>query len=671
MKSLTQKKSIWIPLAVMAVTGVLLLIYIFSGAPYHVYTKNPGQNETLFFSDPGELVEQVFYLPDQAESISAIMITFGREHGTSARGTATVCLYEDDVLIGQWTCNTRFLIDEFYKTFRLEKPAAANDGSTWRITISDDFEDKEYIGVGTSFYSDQPPIVKNGEVIENQSLSFRAVYTMTSQTQRVLFSFVIFLCAGMLCILFSLYPGICRRGYSKDITRIVWTCAVITMCLFAILYQHDDGTRITRWGIHFLDAVRNGQLRNYGQYLEEVYEISNYNVLVHLLTGVLVLPLYIVDRLFHLRLSIELFDYWRKIFLVLFLIQSADLIRKIGKELGFSEEIGNVLGILYMISPSALWGNLSLGQIDCISLYFILLFAYEMLKKRHERAFFWLSVSIVIKEFGLFFVAAPLFAAAAGRGRYKKIAACGAALFFLPVTSKILARTYFIDYAEYAAYSERDWGHIARLFDSGFSETSYFLAVLLIICFLCYYKARHSTFSAEDAILAGTGIAFAFQVFAHQNPQWILYTSLFLLLGSFYVCGREDILCLLPFFQIGAYLFCMFYFRYNSDTVLLKVGIVGQTFRHNDNFYSFYDYARWLFPGYYDRFTSVGKTLLSASIIAAFILFLRSRKRKELIDRNRFGDSRFLAVLVPLLFAIHFAVVISSFVMYFGLIIPY
>lgn len=666
-----RKKLFVIPLLIILGTGILLAVYLFSGLPYRVCTENLRMDQSLYFSTPAEEISQAFTIPDQAEDLSAVMIAFDRkQEKTPARGTLTVRLYEDGSLIREWTDDTRFLIGGCYRTYRLEKPVSVRAGSAWKVTVTDDFSEGEAVAVVTGPEEEREPLTVDGEPLEGRSLCFRAVYTMTSALQRGILAFLIFLSVCILVILCCRIPDIRRNGYDEKNTGILWACAVILLCLFAFLYQHDDGLRITHWGIHFLEALQNGRLRNYGAYLEEICEISNYNIAVHMLTAVFLLPLYLADKLFRLQISMPLYDYWRKLFLILFLTASAKLIGKIGKELGFSEETGNVLGILYLVSPSALWGNLGLGQTDCVSICFMLMFMYDMVKKRPLRASFWLSVSVVIKSFPLFFMAAPLLAAALGARKYREILACGAVFQFLPVTAAVLSRTFFRDYAAYAAFSERDWDHIARLFDVSAAGTSCFLLALLLACAFCFYRARHSSVSEADFLLASSAVVFAFLIFVHPNPQWILYPSLFMLLGAYFVCDREDILFILPFFQTGAFLFCMFWYQGNSDTILLRLGILGRLFPLWNNDFSFFEYAKYLFPGYYAHFAAVGKTLLSGSVITAFVLFLRSRKMADRIDRDSFGSRLVPAVVIPLLFAVNLAVVICSFIMSFALLLP-
>ena len=623
-----------------------------------------------YFSSPEETVSQAFTLPDDAEGLSAVSIAFGRDREKiPARGTLTVRLYEDNTQTGEWTEDTRFLISAHYKTFRFGKPVPVHAGSTWRITVTDDFTDGEGIAVRTGTDAGLEPLTADGGSPEGQSLCFRAVYTRTSMLQRGVLALVIFLAVCILTVLFSRIPDVCRNGYSEKTLNMVRICAVILMCLFAFLYQHDDGLRITRWGTCFLEALQSGRLRDFGRYLEEVFEISNYSIFVHMITAVFVLPLWIAEKLFRLQISIYLYDSWRKVFLILFLAGSARLIPKIGKKLGFSETAGEVLGILYLLSPAALWGNLAMGQIDCISVFFILLFLYDMAGKRHERAFFWLSVSVVIKEFPLLFIAAPLLAAALGARKYRKILTCGAAFQFLPVLSAVLSRTFFRDYAAYAAFSGRDWDHISRLFDASPAENSCFLLVLLAVCGFCFFKARHSAFTEADFFLASSAAVFAFLIFVEQNPQWILYPSLFLLLGAFFTRGWEDLLWILPVFQIGTFAYCMFRFRGNADTIMLQLGIVGRMFGFSHNCCSFYDYAKHLLPGVYGHFAAVGKTMLSGCVITAFALFLRSRKHTGETDGDTTGSRRVQAVVIPVLFAVSLAFVVCSLLMYFALVI--
>ncbi len=665
------KRAFRVFLAVAAAAAVLLAVYVFSGAPYHVYSDFPDPSDFLQLSSADDVVEQDFSLPSEAEGLSAVSVCF-RTEGNNPRGTVSVSLFENGTPAGQWEYDARFLEDRSYRTFRLDKTLPASPESTYRIRISytadSDAASDNGIYVGAGFSSGSESLEKNGTALSGQAICFRCIYTQSSVFQRLLLAVLLFLAVCIIGLLIVLYPNIRKNGCNAFNTRIVWTCAVILMCLFAFLYQHDDGVRITSWGKLFLDAVGNGSIRHYARYLEEVYEISNYNIVVHIMTAVFILPLYLVDKLLRLQLDAAFFDYWRKIILLFFLIRSADLMKKITVRLGFSEEAGNVLGILYLISPAVLWGNLGMGQIDCIAVYFILLFILQMLCGRPERAFFWLSVSFVIKAFPLLFIGLPCLAAALGAKRFKKILTCGASFILLPALSAVLSRTFFIDYAAYASLSEWDWGHIDRLFDVSMVHTSLFLLALLLVCFYCFYKARHSALTASDNILAPAAAAFAFLLFVEQNPQWILYTSLFLLLCALFFNRRSDLLWMLPVFVLGAFVYVLFRFQHNSDTIMLAMGWVGQTTELYNHSLTFYDFAQSWFPGYYTWFAYVGKTILCGCAAAAFVLFCRGAKHPEAIDREKFGGNHALAVVLPILFAMYFLVLISSVVMYFALI---
>ena len=660
--------SFWAGLILLLLSFVALPFYVASGSTYTVFTESQSFDEALQFHNGKDVFRQRISVPEDASSISALMIGLA----TNARinfGTVNVSLCEDDEVVYQWHLDTRYIEDLTYQTVKFPKPYKVDKEKEYSFVLSEDFMGANNLAVLVTAGEGSGGLTKNGMPVDSRGISYRLAYAASSAAQRTIFAFIVFLTVLTAAVLLFVFEDVVRRkAFRRYSFAALDFCAVIFLLLFTYVFQHYDGKVISYWGYYLIDAAANGNARDYVAYLQEVFKVSDYNILINIFTAVILLPVYLASRIGHLALQVAHYDCWRRLFLVLFTFITSRYIKKIAVCLGAKESSARLLAVFYMISPAVLWGSMAMGQIDCVVVMFMVLSLWCLLRGKYEPAFFWLSVSVSFKQFAFFFLFMPMVCLIIGSAEPKRIARCLLIYLIVPAVSWFLSNIYFYDYAQMASLSERFfWKHMDRLFDASLAETSCFLVVLFTVCFVCLEKSFRKDVKALDYLLAPMVVTTAFQCFIIQNPQWLIYMALFLVLTMFYTEKAEAAVLIQFVFSVSVYVFVCARFPGNVDNTMILGGSVYRMLELENNSFSFMDFAAHYSPYYYEYLARVGKTMLSAASLSGLYVLFRSAKNGMEIREEGGGPVPACAGILAT-FAVNAAVLLVSLCIYFGMI---
>lgn len=626
--------------------SLLYLLYIFSNMPYHTFSPIPVKGKTTSILNDDSVIVQTLSIPNEMTYLSGIMLEFDTAKQINP-GNVTVSLFENDGLISSWETDSGLIRDNEYVTFRLSNEIPISHNSNYNVCVSCNYlgNEKEL-----SLVNDE-----QGEIC------YRVVSSEYSMRQRAVLGGVFFVCGIILlmAVLFTTH-------------RIVTvSCAVAVMVLYSFLFQHGDGVLISSWGYYMLEAIKDGQISHYVSYIiREGIQISNYNIIVNILDAVILAPMYIIDKLFALNAQMYSYDYYRKILLIVCVLLSAAYIQKITKKLGYNEKIGDILSLLFMLSSPVIFGNLAMGQIDCIAILFILLSVYCAMDDKFPMAFFWISFSATIKEFALLFVFIPIVCLLIRKLSIREIIKCIFAFSALPVFSFIISHFVILNYADYASTFESNWNHLSALFSAGIAESSLFVVSILLICFLCLYKAYKGFVKPIDYLFAPLCVICSFSLFVVSNPQWMIYASLIMLFGALFMDCRELSLLLLFSYHVGAFLSIMTRFSNNVDITLFFDGIIGRGIVGEEyfcyNIMNSLDHFRAFFPNYYMFVSSAARSLVVASVIACLVFWKKADADKTI--KEEFCVQSYVNVGVRLFFLVDLFVLTFSAWNYFGIV---
>lgn len=660
-ETIKNNKFITVIFLVMIVITLFLLIYINKDLTYNIFSEKYNETGNVLLEKSTGDIKQRIQMPEEWNNISAFEVLVKTR--SSTKGTITVKLYEGELLLQTWKCNVSTLSNNKYQTFKLDSQHEIIQGVEYYFVIENRSEADIYIGTSTLEMNNKYYISLNDIEMPEYTTCYLLVSENASIQQRVVIDIYIFIFMLIIAILayecFKVKKGTKWNGLSL---KGVYVCAVVMLIVFGFTFQHGDSITITNWGYYLLEAAKAGELRNYASYLTSVFKMSNYNIITNIIAAVMVLPVYIVDSLFKLDLDIYAYDNCRKVMLIICIILSSRILKKIAIIQGYQNEKATMLSILYLISPAVLLGNVAMGQIDCIAVLFIILAFYCILKGRWTIAFMWMSVSALIKEFSIFFAIAPIVCLIVGEFDKNKIIKCTISFMIPVIISWLLSHVFFIDYVQLAAINEQEWNHVARLFDFSVAGSSLFLIILLIVCFMCLCKGMKKMVVKQDYLIACFIVTIGFQICCGQHPQWIIYTIVMLLLCSIYMLPAKEFNLIIITFSIGMYLYSVVGFPENVDNIMLNNGVLGRSFELYYNRFSLYDCVAGLFPNYYSYFPAVGKTIMTSAVIAS-IYKLRQNKNIEIDKNEKIGVSSLGTIFI--LFVCNICFVIISLQLYF------
>ena len=655
-----EKKHLMIALIIMIVTGIICIAYLVSGSQIRVLSPGTEQEVELAILADGKPIEINIEIPQDADQIYGFKLWI-TAHDRVDFGTYTVTLLENGQEIYSQTSKTQFLRSGRDTIFKLDHPVKINRDSQYTISISEQYAEGDD---GISVWQYLRLIT-----LPSSSGLARLVIAGT-----LFVSVLLIVVMGLVCLSGTKHFG-AREFFMLDV------CAVVLLFMGAVFFQYPDGPTITSWGKYVLDTIKTGQFRDFMRYAyntgidsgldQRVYQFSkpNYNILVNLLTAVMLLPAWIVDNIFKCGWSMELYDDFRKLYLIASIVLTARYIRKTTTVLGFEEHVGYSAGFLYMLSPVLIWGNIGLGQIDPIVVLFIMIAVYYLAQGKYEWTFFWLSASVTVKQFALFFVVAPLLCLIIGTLDIRRILKCIGMYLILPVVSAVASRLLIPDYSGMASIYEDEWNHIARFFDFTMAYTSYFLMAFMLICFLCLCKGLKKDVRPIDYLLGPVAICISFQVFSELNQQWTIYVLIALVIASLYMERRYEFVIIMIVMALGYYLYVSGT-PHNGDDSMVTTGALGHIFKLYNNTYVFQDVFNRVVPGYSTYIHSVGATMLSASAIAGAICLGKGVRPDVEIDKEVYADDRWVAGGGMIIAAISLGAILMSILLYFGIIIP-
>ncbi len=198
--------------------------------------------------------------------------------------------------------------------------------------------------------------------------------------------------------LFSLNP--------LGIIILILAYLIPTLCFF-----FEDPHSIFRQGINVWYALFQGRFLEYYSFnLEsmqkgEMIDPANYEMFLNILIGIWQLPLYIAEQI----CGKDILDnmgarVWGSLLAVVFSFLSGWQLRKLGRKVGISGLRLEWLYFTYMTGTILLTSTCTVGQIDVIGTFFLLLAVRHLIDKDDIRFLIYASISVQCKSFAVFII---------------------------------------------------------------------------------------------------------------------------------------------------------------------------------------------------------------------------------------------------------------------------
>lgn len=318
---------------------------------------------------------------------------------------------------------------------------------------------------------------------------------------------------------------------TEEKTNIIIGCLAIVGCVFsAVMLGHMDLYVITLWGKQLLESVGQGTVYDYQYQLQELGYATNYSLFFNIISAIWLLPVYITSR-FVTDLPIAFYYTWYKILLVIVNIRVAVIIAKLCDEKKTIAN-GNLAGVLYLISCPVYILSLGMGQIDCISVYFMMLALQSCKREKFIQGGILFGFAALIKPF-VIFAFAPIIIYQLFHGIKNSIQ-----LVFSAVTvyalNTIATKCFVRDY-DMGSVTWNKEAFIPRLFMVKAGNVPIYPIVVGIITVGCFWMALKKKWDERYFILFILFYFISFEIFVPQNIQWFLYMLPFMILALGYI----------------------------------------------------------------------------------------------------------------------------------------
>lgn len=439
--------------------------------------------------------------------------------------------------------------------------------------------------------------------------------------------------------------------------RLFFFLLAITIVItesYGLIFMHDDGLTITNWAVELLNAFREGRSRDWAIYLSQHGLPSNYNVLVNVANAVWLLPVYLLDTITHMDLGGFAFCAWYKQLLLLITLAGSFYLRKLLLFYELDENYANVIALLYLLNPCMVLGNFAMGQTDCVTVSFLIMFAYYLSQDSMIKAMFWLSAAAAVKDFALLFVVLPAACLLIANTKVRELITYLGVYIVLPVISFFLSHFYFRDYARLSKEIESEkWNHISHLFMFEIVVASAFLIVYSVVLFLNLRKSYRHEVEKRDYYISVFFVVSAFTVFSVLNPQWLVYQLVVLCLGV--VIYREFLseVVLLLMFGMGTVLYIIGMFQGNVDIVATIFGILPKISNWEFNGLTWMNFIDDHWPKYTTYVRYIGKSLMDAAVLLSGYFIIKSESSALEYEENNLKKNGYMgygAVAVMMVF---------------------
>lgn len=342
------------------------------------------------------------------------------------------------------------------------------------------------------------------------------------------------------------WSGLCRLD-------IIAIALAYGFCFLTMYYA--DITVTARFSLTFLDSLFDGRpISFYTNALATgiAPEGAVYDIGMYIIFAVWNVPVWILNKLFGTNLLSIGCLLWYKAMLVFFMFAGIDIIRKIGRAMGYDATTQGLIRIIYLLSFTVFFPVLVAVQYDIIPLTFILYGILYCLKGEKRKFILCFAIAMTMKPFALFaFIVLVL----ATEKKIRKII-----LYSINGISLMLCCKLIYSFSEGYRASGGNFfsGMFPILFENSIPIGNAGLPLFMFALFLIYiaaYNWKEGADPQENAgriILMVTCVWAAFSVFVGILPYWLVYLAPFLTLSVFMNPGKVNFCLILDWIYNAA-----------------------------------------------------------------------------------------------------------------------
>lgn len=338
---------------------------------------------------------------------------------------------------------------------------------------------------------------------------------------------------------------------TDDLCRLDWIFSFLILAVLFVLCAHSDvkltGNRSFLMYEHFTDFYQASYEQSGGYW-------ANYLPSTFVAYAIWNLPLYLTGHVPEAILTNSFINImWYKLLPVILYFITAQLMYRIGKEMGFGEKKSLLCKFAFLVFPMGVFSQFIFSQYDIFTVFFMVLGFYLFLKWKMWQFALAFGMAATFKYHAvLYFLALLLLKEKKIRNliRYTVLMALPLAVEILPnLGSEAFRRNVF----GFGALE-----YVQKPFALGFFSGINLLAAVAAFVLVWAYQRKAETKGELEswAVFFCVAVSFAIFGFSTWNPQWILLMVPFLVLNIM-ISGNGNLLLMVTnIFMLAMYIFC-------------------------------------------------------------------------------------------------------------------
>ena len=309
--------------------------------------------------------------------------------------------------------------------------------------------------------------------------------------------------------------------------RILSISALVLGFICTFFLGHIDSNTITTWGYDLLDCLFSGSLSDFPAYTYSTHDMAtNYPLFDNVITALVLLPIYLINRLLHLSAGMVVFDLWMRLFIFIIQIINAILFYGILRSESIDENHSFMGAFILFTSAVSMLSILPKGQLDALCLLFILLAYRDLIAEKYLPMSVFFGLSFLVKPFPIL-IAAPVFILLISKLDLKAL--IYAVISLLPFGANKLITTLLMP--EYSYYNEitsklfkATFGssRVEELFALKLGSISVFWFTVIVLCGTCFYLARMKKVSRDMYVIMPFFMYAALAAFVSCTTYWYI-----------------------------------------------------------------------------------------------------------------------------------------------------
>jgi len=429
-----------------------------------------------------------------------------------------------------------------------------------------------------------------------------------------------------------------RNGPKR--TEFIIAGIIMLVALFSFCFMKDFSLTI-RQSLLFNSSLFNGKVFRFYSVINDhavagffegwpasLLSGANYSIINYATYGLVCMPLYLIDKVFKLSLSLVWYEVIIKIFYAVITVGMVWTIKRICELLHFDNVKKKWTIFMFMTSSVFIFSSLMINHLDIFSLFFMLLAIKEVIAKNRKKELLYFMLAVFYKPFVLIGIIPMILL------REKRI--FHIAKDIIIICSGIIFQNvvYHFDsgYALVKSYMNSAYSFLDKFLISGYGmqrnnylgTVSFFVVTYVLICVAAYClknkKEKYYLFALPFLSWC------SFILFVQWHPNWLLLIAPSMIFMTVYTDKIKVFGIIECVFNTFAILVTAIGWEHNYNESMIDGGILSQILGLTSN----PDASVWKFLRYKVSIPiDIYGSLLSASLICMALLVVYEIWRRK------------------------------------------